>query len=155
MFERLSKLNLVLEIFTIPAYRKITYIPIIFAMLRQMSKKYNIQLIASNSANLVKLFYRKLDPKPPANQAGMHEIPFQLNINELIYYIRLTKRKLSDRLKKCKKDIKYHKFSTTLSGLCNTNDIKSLYFDIYNNCYSTNKSLQNQVPRIAVNNNNY
>lgn len=58
----------------------------------------------------------------------MYEIPFQLNINELIYYIRLTKQNFFDRLN-VKKDIKCHKFCIILSRLYTTGDIKSIYFD--------------------------
>lgn len=50
----------------------------------------------------MRLISRELDSTDLANDAGIYEIPFQLNSNQLKYYIGMTKCKFSKRLKNIK-----------------------------------------------------
>lgn len=113
---------------TKPTYRKITYIPISFERLKLSFKKYDIQLIAPASPNFVELISKKLDPKPPVYDAGVYEIPFHLNNNDLVYYIGMTEWKFCNWFKEHKEDIKFGKLNTALSRLCPSGEMKSIDF---------------------------
>ncbi|KMQ82070.1 reverse transcriptase [Lasius niger] len=97
----------------------LSYVPRLSEKLKTILKSNNVNVGIKSNPPLRKMLNRKLDPVLNSERNGIYKIPLTLsdNNNKQLFYIGLTKRKFSIRLKEHKNDIRFGRQTTALSRL--------------------------------------
>lgn len=84
-----------------PVHRKISCVPTMYRIVRNIFNRFSMQTIAYPTKNLFFCYrQKKQDLIPTFFFSGIYEIPLQLNTGLVMFYICMTKQRLFKRIKK-------------------------------------------------------